>query len=253
MAVRNSVKGEGAEPFMEYLGSLTDVRERYNAMVTVLLHAGKGQAVDEFTLADSGPEFSDGLDPEQRFREYVRQGRVDFSRVHQIDGRFFGFNTEHSVFPYVGSGTREYLIPGVCVSDVRQGRDISRMADVGIGDDSTMVYAGKDPVVDGKRVAALHDRVLPMFKGDEERTARFLHNVEETMYPIFTRRPVADRDVDERRFVGQAKAVMDDWHPNLFPSQRASVREKFAVAVYKSAREAEGIDLNRRRYNGMKM
>lgn len=257
MAVKN-VNNEKAQQFLEFLSSIGSDRERYNAMVTVLLHAGRGsQTVDDFemrTRLNMGTPAECLVSPNVSFDifrdDYLRKGRIDFDRVHQIDDRFFGFETKHYVYPYVGYGTKEFEIGGVCVSDVRQGRNVSRMADVGIGDDSTWVYAGKNPIEDGRRVAGMYKRLLPMFKGDESRTVTFIEKAEESMYSVFNKKPSMDRDVDERRYVGEIKAVMADWHPNVFPSQRNSCREKVAVAIYKSAREAQGIDLNRRRYSG---
>ena len=50
MAVK-SVNNEKAQQFLEFLSSIGNDRERYNAMVTVLLHAGRGsQTVDEFEM-----------------------------------------------------------------------------------------------------------------------------------------------------------------------------------------------------------
>ncbi|MBR1434046.1 MAG: hypothetical protein IJ584_02915 [Bacteroidales bacterium] len=193
MAIRKNARRaaeDAVRDVLDFLNALP-LQEQRTAAVTILLHAGRGQAVDEFVIAGDLPESRDQLSAMQRFRLYVEEGKVDFSRIHRIDGRYFGFETEHSVYPYVGYGTREYMIPGVCVSDVLQGVDISPLRERGIGDDSTLVFAGRDAVRDGRRVSAMHDSLLPLYRS-EERVSEVLRIVEDCLHPVFSAKEPGD-------------------------------------------------------------
>ncbi|MBO6247793.1 MAG: hypothetical protein J6N54_03160 [Bacteroidales bacterium] len=233
------VVGESGVKVLSLLQSMESPEERMNLMTSVLFHVGNGQVVDDFLLIHDQSDLNDS-ESLSLFLDYCSDSQVKFDRVHVIDDRYMGFNTEHFVYPYVGGGTKEFTIQGVCVTDVRQGVDISRMADVGLGDDSTLVYAGRDSEVDGRRISALHRELLPAYGGDEAAVLKALCKTEETMYPVYTTKqgPLA-----ESRFVGRAIAALDDWHPNLMPSADLEAGKRIvATAVYKAWNESLGLD-----------
>lgn len=195
---------------VEELAASLEGPERLHAMLCVISFAGPRQEADEddFILFVDHPF---GKGPDSLFREAVDSGRVDLDRCHLVDGRFCAFDTVHCVHPYVGDGTREYGIPGLCVADLRMGKVLTRTAVVGVGDDVTRVYAGRDAGIDGRRVSLMY-RSFRQLVGDDKSALRMVSRVEHHYYPLFSLERGEDEGEDayKRRFRREFRRLAAD-------------------------------------------
>ncbi len=139
----------------------------YRAVHEVLNRCSDNQLGDQFEMEVNDSE-SDRLSDVSAVKEYfnnlVENGWVDLDRATMLDDRYCAFKTVHFVYPYVGGGTKEFEISGMCVSDLRFGTPVTRMERRGVGDDDTFVFAGEGEA-DMRRVPALHDSFKSIFEG----------------------------------------------------------------------------------------
>ena len=175
---------EWEHPIISFIKSIEDPKERINAISTVLEHCGKEQYYENWDMQmedfyqKENPTLEDAAEKSMSlFLEGEAKSRVELDRARLIDDRFCSFETVHYCYPYVGYGTREYEIPGYCVADLRLGRTYTRMTEAGVGDDTTLVYAGKSGV-DEVRIKKMHDGLLPLMQKDEALVSRAMVQVE---------------------------------------------------------------------------